>query len=101
MSAIEIVCSEAAAAITIGCVSSARFTTTRAAGVHISWAKEAGFELVHVDAYHPHYFTGGGNLGRQAGSVDARSQLLRRAAPDRPVRGTMTFAHTIEQHQTR
>jgi len=22
------------------------------------WAKEAGFELVHVDAYHPHYITG-------------------------------------------
>jgi hypothetical protein len=22
------------------------------------WAKEAGFELVHVDAYHPHYLTG-------------------------------------------
>jgi 2-polyprenyl-3-methyl-5-hydroxy-6-metoxy-1,4-benzoquinol methylase len=25
--------------------------------VHL-WAKEAGFELVHVDAYHPHYTTG-------------------------------------------
>ena len=23
-----------------------------------SWAKEAGFEVVHVDAYHPHYLTG-------------------------------------------
>jgi SAM-dependent methyltransferase len=23
-----------------------------------TWAKEAGFELVHVDAYHPHYLTG-------------------------------------------
>ena len=23
-----------------------------------SWAREAGFELVHVDAYHPHYMTG-------------------------------------------
>jgi SAM-dependent methyltransferase len=23
------------------------------------WAKEAGFEIVHVDAYHPHYVTGG------------------------------------------
>jgi SAM-dependent methyltransferase len=23
-----------------------------------SWAKEAGFELIHVDAYHPHYMTG-------------------------------------------
>ena len=23
-----------------------------------SWAKEAGFEVVHVDAYHPHYITG-------------------------------------------
>jgi hypothetical protein len=22
------------------------------------WAKEAGFEIVHVDAYHPHYVTG-------------------------------------------
>jgi SAM-dependent methyltransferase len=22
------------------------------------WAREAGFELVHVDAYHPHYLTG-------------------------------------------
>jgi SAM-dependent methyltransferase len=22
------------------------------------WAREAGFELVHVDAYHPHYMTG-------------------------------------------
>jgi SAM-dependent methyltransferase len=22
------------------------------------WAKEAGFDLVHVDAYHPHYLTG-------------------------------------------
>ena len=22
------------------------------------WAKEAGFEIVHVDAYHPHYLTG-------------------------------------------
>jgi SAM-dependent methyltransferase len=22
------------------------------------WAKDAGFELVHVDAYHPHYLTG-------------------------------------------
>ena len=22
------------------------------------WAKEAGFDLVHVDAYHPHYVTG-------------------------------------------
>jgi hypothetical protein len=22
------------------------------------WAKEAGFELVHVDAYHPHYLSG-------------------------------------------
>jgi hypothetical protein len=22
------------------------------------WAKEAGFELVHGDAYHPHYLTG-------------------------------------------
>src|SRR6516225_12286427 len=25
--------------------------------VHL-WAKEAGFEIVHVDAYHPHYVTG-------------------------------------------
>jgi len=25
--------------------------------VHL-WAKEAGFEIVHVDAYHPHYITG-------------------------------------------
>ena len=25
--------------------------------VHL-WAKEAGFEFVHVDAYHPHYVTG-------------------------------------------
>jgi SAM-dependent methyltransferase len=25
--------------------------------VHV-WAKEAGFEVVHVDAYHPHYITG-------------------------------------------
>ena len=23
-----------------------------------SWAKEAGFDVVHVDAYHPHYLTG-------------------------------------------
>ena len=23
-----------------------------------TWAKDAGFELVHVDAYHPHYLTG-------------------------------------------
>jgi SAM-dependent methyltransferase len=23
-----------------------------------SWAKDAGFEVVHVDAYHPHYLTG-------------------------------------------
>jgi cyclopropane fatty-acyl-phospholipid synthase-like methyltransferase len=23
-----------------------------------TWAKQAGFELVHVDAYHPHYLTG-------------------------------------------
>lgn len=23
-----------------------------------TWAKEAGFEVVHVDAYHPHYLTG-------------------------------------------
>ena len=23
-----------------------------------TWAQEAGFELVHVDAYHPHYLTG-------------------------------------------
>jgi SAM-dependent methyltransferase len=23
-----------------------------------TWAKEAGFELVHADAYHPHYLTG-------------------------------------------
>lgn len=22
------------------------------------WAKEAGFDLVHVDAYHPHYLSG-------------------------------------------
>ena len=22
------------------------------------WAKEAGFEIIHVDAYHPHYITG-------------------------------------------
>lgn len=25
--------------------------------VHV-WAKEAGFEIVHLDAYHPHYITG-------------------------------------------
>jgi hypothetical protein len=25
--------------------------------VHL-WAKEAGFEIVHLDAYHPHYITG-------------------------------------------
>jgi 2-polyprenyl-3-methyl-5-hydroxy-6-metoxy-1,4-benzoquinol methylase len=25
--------------------------------VHL-WAKEAGFEIVHLDAYHPHYLTG-------------------------------------------
>jgi SAM-dependent methyltransferase len=25
--------------------------------VHL-WAKEAGFEIIHVDAYHPHYVTG-------------------------------------------
>jgi hypothetical protein len=23
-----------------------------------SWAKEAGFDVMHVDAYHPHYLTG-------------------------------------------
>lgn len=23
-----------------------------------TWAKDAGFEVVHVDAYHPHYRTG-------------------------------------------
>ena len=23
-----------------------------------TWAREAGFELVHVDAYHPHYMSG-------------------------------------------
>jgi hypothetical protein len=22
------------------------------------WAKKAGFEIIHVDAYHPHYVTG-------------------------------------------
>ena len=25
--------------------------------VHL-WAKEAGFEIIYVDAYHPHYLTG-------------------------------------------
>jgi len=25
--------------------------------VHL-WAKEAGFKIIHVDAYHPHYVTG-------------------------------------------
>ncbi len=48
------VCEEADVSAVYTEPSSAAYTELR----DICWAKEAGFELVHGDAYHPHYLTG-------------------------------------------
>ena len=51
--------SRAVALLPLVCPPNTEHTQARLEASHpILWAKEAGFEIVHLDAYHPHYITG-------------------------------------------
>ena len=75
------------------------------------WANEAGFEVVSIDAYHPHYLTGehkgfwtwtfreaGANLVKEGGMTEARYEEIAeamRAADDDP----LTLVAHARMHQ--
>lgn len=75
------------------------------------WAREAGFDVVHIDAYHPHYLTGehkgfwgwtfreaGANLVMEDAITEARFEELSegmRVADDDP----LTLVAHARMHQ--